>query len=475
VASTAGSRRAVAEPVNGLPTAPSPWRRPLSWRAVAICYLAAAHLVFAVLLVAAFLDRPEWLLATEALLAVSFAVGLATVRRGGQAQELLGTAVELLHERDFGSHLVPVGQPEADALVGLFNRLSDRLRAERLRLEEQSFLLDKVLAASPVGVLTLDHDGRVALLNAAAAELLELPLESAPGRTLREHAVAAKNAAAGSSPRDSLAAELATLTPGESRLVPLSGGRRLRCYRGEFFDRGFPRGFFLLAELTAELHASEKAAYEQLVRLISHEVSNSVAAVASLLESCLAYGPQLAAGDREDHAQALTVAATRMRSLNTFVAGFAEVVRLPPPDRRPCDLAALLDDVLVLLGPELARRRITARWRLREPLPEQPVDRNQLEQVLLNALRNAAEAIGEDGTIELSWAREEGRPTLRVADSGAGIAPEAVPRLFVPFFSTKPDGRGLGLVLIREVAGAHGIGVGLGNRAEGGAELVLRF
>ena len=164
-----------------------------------------------------------------------------------------------------------------------------------------------------------------------------------------------------------------------------------------------------------------------------------------------------------------------MRSLNSFVNGFAEVVRLPPPDRRPCDLAALVDDVLVLLGPELARRRVAARWVRREPLPAVALDRNQLEQVLVNALRNAAEAIGEDGTIELSWAREDDRPTLRVADDGAGIAPDAESMLFVPFFSTKRDGRGLGLVLIREVAGQHGFAVGLASRPAGGAELVLRF
>ena len=447
------------------------WARPLSWRAGALLYLAAAHLLFAALLLEGFRERPEWLLATEAALAVSFGIGVAMVRRAGRAQELLATGVELLHERDFGSHLVPVGQPETDALVALFNRLSDRLRAERLRLEEQSLLLDKVLAASPVGVLTLDHDERVALLNAAAGQLLGVPAAAATGRSLGELAAPRPATAAGAP----LAAELATLAAGESRLVPLSGGRRLRCYRGEFFDRGFPRGFFLLTELTEELRASEKAAYEQLVRLISHEVSNSVAAVASLVESCLAYGPQLAPGDREDYAQALTVAATRMRSLNAFVGGFAEVVRLPPPERRPCDLAALADDVLVLLGPELARRRIAARWRRRDPLPPQSLDRNQIEQVLVNALRNAAESIGEDGEIELSWAREEGRPTLRVADSGAGIEAGAESMLFVPFFSTKRDGRGLGLVLIREVAGQHGFAVGLANRPAGGAELVLRF
>jgi nitrogen fixation/metabolism regulation signal transduction histidine kinase len=433
-----------------------------SWLRREGLYLVVAHALFAALLVAAYRQRPLWLLGSELALALSLVVGFALLRRAAIAQELLRPGVELLRERDFGSHLLPVGHPEADALAELFNRMSDRLREERLRLEEQNFLLDRVLAASPVGVLTLDHDGRVALLNEAAAKLLRAaPAGTAVGESL-------------ASLPGPLARELVTLGAGESRLVPLEGRRRLKCYRGQFFDRGFPRSFYLLEEVTEELRTSEKAAYEQLVRMISHEVSNSVGAVSSLLESCVAYGEQLRAGDREDFRQALAVASARLHSLNAFVNGFAEVVRLPPPDRRPTDLGALVDDVRVLLQPELERRRIACRWAAREPLEPLSLDRHQMEQVVVNVFRNAVEAIGEDGEITLALRREEGRPTLRVADSGAGIAREAEARLFVPFFSTKRDGRGLGLVLIREVVGQHGMGCALANRPEGGAEFVLR-
>ena len=442
---------------------PASGRRPVRWPVRLVVYLLVAHLGFAALLVAALRDRPIWLFAAEPLLLVSLVAGLALVRRAAAAQELMATAVELLRERDFGSHLLPVGQEEADALVDLFNRMSDSLRDERLRLEEQSFLLDKVLAASPLGVMTLDHDGRLAVVNAAAGQLLGLPRGST-----------GKGVALAELP-GGLAAELLDLVAGESRLVPVEGRRRLKCYRGQFFDRGFPRSFFLMEEVTEELRTSEKAAYEQLVRMISHEVGNSVAAVASLLESCLAWGEQLPPGDREEFEQALTVAQTRMRSLNAFVNGFAEVVRLPPPDRRPTDLGALVEEVRLLLAPEMERRRIACRWSPREPLPPVSLDRHQMEQVVVNVFRNAIESIGEDGEIVLSLRREDGRPTLRVADTGKGIAREAESHLFVPFFSTKRDGRGLGLVLIREVVGQHGFGCGLANRPQGGAEFVLRM
>lgn len=453
------SRKAAATPA---PPSTNERRRG-RWPVRLVVYLLVAHAGFAALFVAVLRDRPLWLLAVEPLLLVSLVAGLALVRRAAAAQELMATAVELLRERDFGSHLLPVGQAEADALVDLFNRMSDSLRDERLRLEEQSFLLDKVLAASPLGVMTLDHDGRLAVVNAAAAQLLGLPRGST-----------GKGVALAELP-GGLAAELLDLAAGESRLVPVEGRRRLKCYRGQFFDRGFPRSFFLMEEVTEELRTSEKAAYEQLVRMISHEVGNSVAAVASLLESCLAWGEQLPPGEREEFQQALTVAQTRMRSLNAFVNGFAEVVRLPPPDRRPTDLGALVEEVRLLLAPEMERRRIACRWSPREPLPPVSLDRHQLEQVVVNVFKNAIESIGEDGEITLSLRREDGRPTLRVADSGAGIAREAESRLFVPFFSTKRDGRGLGLVLIREVVGQHGFGCGLANRPAGGAEFVLRM
>jgi len=388
----------------------TPRARSASWLLRAVLYLVLAHATLGALLLVAFRGRPAWMLVTEVTVAVSLLAGIQLLRRASVAQDLLRTGVELLRERDFGSHLLPVGQPDADALAELFNHLSDHLREERLRLEEQNFLLDKVLAASPMGVLTLDHDGRVALLNGAAAQMLGgraqagQPLAELPGP---------------------LARELVALVAGESRLVPVEGRRRLKCYRGQFFDRGFPRSFFLMEEVTEELRTSEKAAYEQLVRMISHEVGNSVAAVASLLESCLAWGEQLPPDEREEFEQALTVAQMRMRSLNAFVNGFAEVVRLPPPDRRPTDLGALVEELRLLLSPEMERRRITCRWSPREPLPPLSLDRHQMEQVVVNVFRNAIESIGKDGEIVLSLAREDGRPTLRVADSGKGIAREA--------------------------------------------------
>jgi signal transduction histidine kinase len=262
---------------------------------------------------------------------------------------------------------------------------------------------------------------------------------------------------------------------GGSRLLALPGGGRLKAARGEFFDQGHRREFLVLEEVTGELRAGEKATYETLVRMVSHEVNNSVAAVGSLLESCRTYAGQLAVDDRGDYETALAVAVGRLESLRAFIAGFAEVVRLPPPAPAPCDLERLVRDVLHLFAPELARRRIRCRRQTAGgPLPPLALDSHQLEQVLVNVLRNAAEAIGEDGEIVVELGTEPGgRPYLAVRDSGPGFPDAVRERLFTPFFTTKRDGRGLGLTLIREVVAGHGFDLRLDNHPEGGAELKI--
>ena len=276
---------------------------------------------------------------------------------------------------------------------------------------------------------------------------------------------------------------LAAIPVGGSEVLALQGGRRLKVSRAEFFDRGFPRSFLLLEELTEELRASEKAAYGKLIRMMSHEINNSVGAVGSLLDSFRGYAGDLGGEDRDDFLQAITVAITRLENLRAFMNGFAEVVRLPPPDRRATHLKQLLDEILLLWRPELDRRRIRVTWERAEPLPPIELDRNQIEQVLVNVLKNAVESIGEDGAIALSLGWEAGRngsaprsrPVLAIEDSGPGIPEDVQPLLFTPFFSTKKNGRGLGLTLVQEILSAHGFEFSLGPGKGGGAEFRVGF
>lgn len=194
----------------------------------------------------------------------------------------------------------------------------------------------------------------------------------------------------------------------------------------------------------------------------------------SLLASCLTYQRQLTDEDRADFVRALEVAIRRGRHMNRFMQGFADVVRLPPPDKTPCDLASLVDQVEQLLKEELGERRVNWVWGERGDVGSITADPAQMEQVLLHVARNALEAIGHDGTITVRLGRRGRQPFLAVRDTGSGVSPEVQPQLFTPFFTTKDDGQGIGLTLVQEIVLAHGFELSLldvGN----GAELTILF
>jgi len=426
-----------------------------------LVYLVAVHALFAALAFATLTRYPAALVGAELVLALSAATGVSLVRAWIVPMRLVRTGTHLMQDGDFTAHFRATGHSEIDAMIGVYNRMIDTLRDERARGREQEGFVKKLIAASPSGIVTLDHDGRVSLVNDAADRFLEAPAGSVLGRALDDVDAPLTRA-------------LAALALGESQIVTLHGRRRFKCVRASFYDRGHARTFFLVQELTAELHATEKAAYEKLIRMTTHEVNNSVAAVRSLLESMGTYAPQLVVDDRADFRKGIDVAVTRLDHLDTFMRGFADVVRLPPPALRPCHLKELVDDIVVLMTPQLAARRIEVDWIEAAESGPSLLDRNQIEQVLLNVVKNAMEAIGEDGRIRLSLRAERGHLVLTITDSGPGLPDTVRGRLFTPFFSTKRDGRGLGLTVVREILTQHRFEFALDNADGGGTSFRMR-
>jgi two-component system, NtrC family, nitrogen regulation sensor histidine kinase NtrY len=409
----------------------------MSLRTKLTLYLVLLHLGLGALVVPFLLKDPEILFGVEAVFFLSILLSVRYVRALFVPLDLTRTAKELIEERDFTSRFVPVGQPEMDSLIDVFNRMVDRLREERLAAEEQHQLLEKIVEASPAGIVICDFDGEIERMNPSARRLMD----------------------------DDLWSQLRVLTAGESRLMTDRGSRRLRVARAEFRDRGFLKSFYVIEEMTEELRLTEKAAYEKLIRMMSHEVNNSVGAVRSLLESLLAYAPQVGDADRDDFTNALKVASARMDALNRFMGAFADVVRIPPPRRAPVSLAKVVELVAALVRPEAQGRGIAIALQLDDRRTYE-LDESQLEQVLLNIFRNAIEAIGRDGAITATLT--DG--VLSIADNGPGIADSARTELFTPFFTTKRDGRGLGLTIVQEILANHGFLFSLGNREGGGAE-----
>ncbi len=433
----------------------------MTLRAKLIAYLVAAHFLFAAIALWTLRDRPVGLLAAEAVLLISAVTGVSLVGAWIVPMRLVRSGTRLMQDGDFTAHFRTTGHAEIDAMIAVYNRMIDALRDERARGREQEGFVKKLIAASPSGVLTLDHDGKISLINAAADRFLEAPAGFVLGRLLDTVELP-------------LARALAELPPGGSDVVTLHGRRRFKCVRATFYDQGHPRTFFIVEDLTAELYESEKAAYGKLIRMTTHEVNNSVAAVRSLLESMGTYAAQLTSEDEADFRKGIEVSVTRLDHLNEFMRGFADVVRIPAPELRPWVLKDLVDDILVLMGPQLAARRIEVRWLETADAGSSLLDRNQIEQVLVNVVKNAMEAIGENGRLTLALRCERGHLALEIADSGPGLAEAARGRLFTPFFSTKRDGRGLGLTIVREILVQHRFEFDLDNAVGGGAVFRLR-
>ncbi len=415
----------------------------MSLRFKFLLYLILAHLLFAVIGAGVFSKYGLWVFAVEGVFVISLVIGLRLVGELFNTLNLIRSGAQFIKERDFTTKIREVGQPELDQLVAVYNRMIDSLREERLRLQENNYFLEKVLSASPSGILTLDFDNRISMVNPAAERLLQTEKSTLVGLTLE-------------AVDSSFARELGELKPGEARVIPYLGRRKVKCHKSEFIDRGFPRHFIVMEELTEELRQTEKAAYEKLIRLMSHEVNNTIGAANSLLHSCLNYKDQLRLDDREDYEMALQVVIDRTDQLNAFMRSFADVVRLSQPKREACEIQVLLETVARLLKVECENRAITLTWEIEDQLDRVSLDRGQIEQVLVNLMKNAIEAIGENGRITIRAGKNLGRPFVTIEDTGAGFPPEVKANLFSPFFSTKEHGQGIGLTLVQEILDNHG-------------------
>lgn len=407
-----------------------------------VLYLLFIHVSFAAVVVYLLWNDRIWLLAVETFFAVSFIVALKIFRGLFQPLELITSGAEFMRDGDFTTRLRELGQPEMDTLIGVYNRMVDHLRAERIHVQEQHFFLEKILSVSPAAVVILDYDENISFVNPAAEFLLQTRLSSLKGKRLADQST-------------TFAAALSRLPDGQSEILPLRGIRKAKCYKSHFLDRGHSRTFYLVEEMTEELRKTEKAAYEKLIRMMSHEVNNSLGAANSLLHTCLHYKNQLRESDRQDYETALTVAIARTEHLGSFMKSFADIVRLPLPQRRSVEILPLLKNIVSLLTAELARKKIGVVWDLRGTIDPVRMDEHQIEQVFLNILKNAMEAIDSGGTITLRVGMANNRGCVTIEDTGHGISEEAQRHIFTPFFSTKENGQGIGLTLVQEILAQH--------------------
>ena len=356
----------------------------------------------------------------------------------------IGSGMELLREQDFSSRLSQVGQYEADRIVNIFNRMMEQLKNERLRMREQNHFLDLLIEASPMGVIITTLDGELSQLNPMAIKMLGVRLEEALNKQLEQI----------DSP---LAAELATIPKDETSVVRLNDANIYKCTHSSFIDRGFKHPFFLIERMTEEVMKAEKRAYEKVIRMIAHEVNNTTAGITSTLDTVeQALSTE---DDMEDICEVMRVCTERCFSMSRFITRFADVVKIPEPTLSPVQLNDLVSMCKRFMEGMCNDRNINLVLECDPAVGIVQLDPSLFEQVLVNIIKNAAESIEGAGETDKQGeviVRTTAPASVEVVDNGPGISKEAEAKLFSPFFSTKPNGQGIGLVFIREVLSRHG-------------------
>ena len=407
--------------------------------------------VWAVLLFIATKENGWRFYLIEGLITLSLVYLVYFYRKVIKPLNSIAGGMDLLRAQDFSSRLAPVGQREADRIVQVFNRMMDQLKEERLRLREQNHFLDLLISVSPMGVMILTLDEKISMTNKAALEFMdEGPEENLIGKGMDEL-------------NGTLAEELKRLAKGATETIRLSNSRIYRCSRLSFIDRGFYHPFYLIESLTADVMKAEKKAYEKVIRMIAHEVNNSVAGIASTLDTV--NDALQTIDDTEDLQEVMKVCIERSFSMSRFITNFADVVKIPEPQLEEVSLNDRVFACKRFMENVCQSRDIDLQMNLCEENPTVSIDTSLFEQVLINIIKNAAESIGEKGCITI---RTSASPLmLEIGDTGQGISKETETMLFTPFFSTKPNGQGIGLIFIREVLMKHNCNFSLRTYPDG--------
>jgi nitrogen fixation/metabolism regulation signal transduction histidine kinase len=346
-----------------------------------------------------------------------------------------------------------------DAIVDVYNAMISRLREERLSVREKNQFLDLLMESSPLGIIVVDFDDKIMDINQAAFRSLDILPGDFTGSGLTEL----------NSP---MAGKLLQLEFGDKKTLDRADGQKFLCRKLFFMDHGFKHPFYIIEEFSEEIRQAEKAAYGKLIRMMAHEVNNTVGAVNSILSTILDNEKSFVTDDQEEVIQMLGVAVQRNYRLNRFMQNFSDVVKLPMPEKDEYDLNLSLKNVILSLTPVLDERNIQIETEFQEPSPKLLADQSQMEQVFLNIIKNSIEAVGPSGHIRVITKTDP--LTISISDDGQGLSAESRDRLFSPFFSTKTDGQGIGLTLVREILVNHGFQYRLANREEGGAEFEIR-
>jgi two-component system nitrogen regulation sensor histidine kinase NtrY len=442
--------------MNGRPRARrrASWEQRMLWMALATG-LPGGALALILLLAGDFAPRTRWTL-MALLLCAWLGLAFSLRRRVVLPLQTIANLIGALREGDYS--IRAAGSRRGDALGEVMlevNALTAMMRDQRLDAMEANALLRAIMSRIDVAVFAFDAGRALRMVNRAGERLLSQPSERLLGRSAEELDLA-----------DCLAEEATGIL---DRAFPGAHGR-WEARRSAFRQGGMPMQLLVLTDVSRALRQEEREAWRRLIRVMGHELNNSLTPIRSLadsLASLMARAPRPSDWE-EDARRGLAVIASRAESLSRFMDAYGRLARLPPPRLAALDLGPLVRRVAGL------ETRVPVSL---NPGPDITVraDGDQIEQLLINLVRNAADASLETGgAVTLTWARNGTSVDVVVRDEGPGLSSRA--NLFVPFFTTKPGGTGIGLVLCRQIAEAHGGTLDVSNRPDApGCEARLRL
>jgi two-component system, NtrC family, nitrogen regulation sensor histidine kinase NtrY len=428
-------------------------RRSLAGRIAVVVAATAAAVAAVTIVFDRWLESPALAGAAALLVTLPPAIWFTgrMFSRWSHSLRAVADGIGSLRDRDFSVSVTPTGPDEIGDLTAEYNLLGDSLRRERLELYQRELLLDTVVQTTPLALVLTNQNDHIVFGNIAARQLFRAGrkiegirfgelLENAP-QVLRD-----------------------AVEGGVDTLFTVSEGTEAEIFHVSnrpFMLNSQPHRLLLFKQLTREMAAQEVAIWKKVIRVIAHELNNSLAPISSLAHS----GRRLV--EHPERAQLERIFGTiedRARHLHTFIDGYARFAKLPRPQPEAVDWSAFLRSL-----------QQAAPFRLSEMPTLKPVvfDPAQMEQVLINLVKNAREAGAPEESIELNVREHAAGWRLQVLDRGAGMSEEVLRNALLPFYSTKASGAGLGLTLCREVVEAHGGRISLTNRPEGGLAVTL--
>lgn len=401
-----------------------------------ISFIGVLHIVL-IVVIYQLLEDQKWLfLGTEVLVIVSLFLSYKLYKDFIKPIQLMQSGVDAIADADFSIKYNLTGSTEINNLINTYNQMIDQLREERTLMTGQSYFIQNLIEVTPIGIIIMDYDGLISNINPSAKKILSI-------NNWKEKRL--------SDFPSELISKIITLKTDQARMIELNGLDKYKVQVNEVVHQGFKRKFILIDDLSTEMLTTQKDAFGKIIRMMAHEVNNSIGAVNSILDTVVEFG----FSDQPDPSlkESLAIAKERNIGLSKFMANYASILRLPPPQMHKLNLTKLLTNCGTLFKPKAEALDIEILFELPSVNVNISADKTLLEQAVSNMIKNAIESIGAKGIIKIKLSENPTR--FIISDNGPGIAPELVSKLFTPFFSTKITGQGVGLMLIREILSAH--------------------